>query len=123
MRKKYYKNEVNNTEPETLIYLVLGGLVGGIIATIASIYTATRTGKYKDLAEAEEIIELLQGDYEDLLGEVWGALGNVSPSEAGAILKRGRELAEEGYTPTELIELGEMVINAVKSPRDGEGVK
>lgn len=123
MRKKYYKNEVNNTEPETLIYLVLGGLVGGIIATIAAIYTATRTGKYKDLAEAEEIIELLQGDYEDLLGEVWGALGNVSPSEAGAILKRGRELAEEGYTPTELIELGEMVINAVKSPRDGEGVK
>ena len=122
MRKKYYKNEVNNTEPETLIYLVLGGLVGGIIATIASIYT-TRTGKYKDLAEAEEIIELLQGDYEDLLGEVWGALGNVSPSEAGAILKRGRELAGEGYTPTELIELGEMVINAVKSPRDGEGVK
>lgn len=123
MRKKYYKNEVNNTEPETLIYLVLGGLVGGIIATIAAIYTATRTGKYKDLAEAEEIIELLQGDYEDLLGEVWGALGNVSPSEAGAILKRGRELAEEGYTPTELIELGEMVINAVKSPRDGEGVE
>lgn len=100
----------------------LDGLLGGGFTVILALYGFLKTKGFKVLpADLEDKLKKLEcenaklvSDYKSLEAEVYKSLGNISIYEAGKILKRGAELKAGGYTEAELMELGKMVLDAVK---------
>lgn len=102
----------------------IDGMLGGGLTLVLALYGFL---KYKGLKllprEIEEQIKKLESenanlviDYKSLENEIYKVLGNVSLAEIGAFIKRANELKAGGYTPQELQELGQMVLNAVADP-------
>jgi len=97
-----------------IIAVILGAL-GGAITFIGGLYAYARMQGFKLLPEdLNETAEKLQDDYNGLVEEVEGAIGNISLPELGKIVLRAKELSKDGFTAAEAQELGKMMIDAAK---------
>ena len=96
---------------ESVIY----GALGGSVTVLGVLYGYARMQGFKLLPDdlGETAIKL-QRDYDELLGEIRGAIGNISITEVGRIFSRAQILGKDGFTAAEAQELGIMIIDAAK---------
>jgi hypothetical protein len=93
-----------------IMYLV-GGFAGGFFTGVAGLYAYAKS---QGVFSAMESLENVKKDYNRLESEVRTAIGNISLTEVGVIMKRGAELGKDGYNMKDAEILGVMIIDAMK---------